>query len=266
MEDMSVTNDDTLGAENAEESQVTEPEESGLEGEENPDTGKVYTQAEIDALLDKKAAEVKKATERKLKRQFERERPAEQSAQQAPQAEKPKADDYKTAGEYIEAKVKFEMAQAEAERQLRQSEITARAYEIEVNEKLADHLDDADDLPGFDRDKFQEMAAEITITRAFEEALADLPNAPKVLEYLALNPKEFIKLDGMSAVRQVRTLGEMAAGLKQVKKAVTDQSPRVGGGTNPTKSIESMNSMEFTKHCAKNGELWAKRALSQRPV
>lgn len=253
-----VTNDETLGAD----AEVTELEESELVSEENPETGKVYTQAEIDAMLDKKAAEVKKATERKLQRRFEREQ-----AQKQPEAqplEKPKADDYKTAGEYIEAKVKYEMAQAEAERELRQSELTAKQYAEEVNDKLAEHLDAAEDLPGFDRKEFQEMAGEVAITRAFEEALADLPNAPKVLEYLLLNPKEFYKFDGVSAVKQVRMLGEIAAGLKQTKRTATDQAPRVGGGSAPTKSLETMTSYEFMQESAKNGEQWAIRQLARR--
>ncbi len=258
MSNETVTNDETLGAD----AEVIETDESGLVEEENPDTGKVYTQAEMDALLDKKAAEVKKATERKLQRRFEREQ-----AQKQPEAqplEKPKADNYKTAGEYIEAKVKFEMAEAEAERQLMQREMTSKQYEDEVNDKLAEHLDAAEDLPGFDRKEFHELAGGVAITRAFEEALADLPNAPKVLEYLLLNPKEFYKFDGVNAVRQVRMLGEIAAGLKQKKRTATDQAPRVGGGAAPTKSLESMTSYEFLQESAKNGEQWAIRQLARR--
>jgi hypothetical protein len=264
-EEGTVTDDGTTsGAEQLnEETQVTEPEESGLEGEENPDTGKVYTQAEIDELLDNKSAEVKKATERKLRRQFER----EQSQKAEPvqdDLKKPVSDDYKTADEFITAKVHYEMAVAEQARAAKQAELSNEAYQDEVKEKLGDHLDAAEDLPGFDRVKFQAMAGEVRYAKAFEEALADVSNAPKVLEYLYMNPKEFYGLEELSPLGQVIRLGEISTHLKSKKRASGDQAPRVGGGIAPTGDLMSIPIDKYTAQRAKEGSVWAVRAMAER--
>lgn len=250
-----VTNDDTLGAD-AEIEIVTDTNESGEPSTEdtNPETGKLYTQKE----LDEQFAKIRKAEERKwqkrLDRELERVRPPEPEIKLEP----PNESDYATIAEYTRALARHEIALQ------KQQETLQKSVEA-TNKEVKNMISEASVLAGYDHDAIAPYLVEWGESDAFADTLLESPYRAQILEYLSMNDEELEKVDGMSHARRAAWIGKMESRFEKKPNAPADQKPKVGGGNVSTGyDIKSSSSLEHTKQRAKEGAAWAIRALAER--
>ena len=211
-----VTNDETLGADEAEttESNATDGETSGAD-DINPDTGKIYTQAEVN----EREKKLRQSFEKKLRKQAERE--------QAPPVKEsvaPKPEDYKSVDDYNRAVVRHEIALAELQKEQERSIAETRR---EVNKMLRE----ADELPGYDADVIVPYLRDLGASDAFADALLDSPHRAKILEHLSINEDDQEALLEMSDAKRIKWLGRLESRFEtKPQKAVPDQKQAVNGG------------------------------------
>lgn len=207
---------------------ATDANESGITvDQENPDTGKTYTQAEVDA----QNAKTRKATERKVRREIEREIASKQAiAPPKVEIEPPKRENYKSDAEYDDARLDYRIevkeAKAESAKAARQME---EAYQDFV-EKTDELYEAAEELPGFDRDDFNDLYEQVKPSIEFSVALAESDKGAQIMEYLTMNEAEFLKLKGLSPARQAAAIGTIEARLTKQTKSAGDQTVQVKGG------------------------------------
>lgn len=251
-----VTDDLTPGAEALE--TVTDTEQSGDVGTDdvNPDTGKLYTQAEIDSREAKLRKSLEKQYQKRLNRELANVKPPEQVKTNL---EAPKPTDYQTDAEYNRALVRHEIALE------RQQEAIAKANEAAVKE-VSKMISEAANLPGYDHDTIAPYLVDWGDSDVFADALLESPYRAQILEYLSLNEDELEKVDAMSHAKRTAWLGRMETKLEKKPNAQTDQKPNIGAGSSQTGyDLKASSSLEHTKQRAKEGAAWAIRALASRP-
>lgn len=257
MSDETVTNGETLGAESQEiEQTVTDTDESGEPSTEdtNPETGKLYTQKE----LDEQAAKIRKAEERKWQKRYERELAKAKPVEPAANLEPPKETDYTTLADYQRALARYEIAID------KQNETIRRNIEA-TNKEVSKMISEANALAGYDHDTIAPYLVDWGNDDAFADDLLESPVRAHLLEYLSLNPDELEKVDEMSNSGRRRWLGRMEAKFEKKINAPADQKPKVGGGNVQTGyDMKSSSSLEHTRQRAKEGAAWAIRALAER--
>jgi hypothetical protein len=256
MTDETVTNDDTLGAESQEIETVTDTDEPGEPPTEdtNPETGKLYTQKE----LDEQFAKIRKAEERKwqkrLDRELERIRPPEPEIKLEP----PNESDYATIAEYTRALARHEIA-------LQKQQETLQKSVESTNKEVKSMISEASGLAGYDHDTIAPYLVEWGESDAFADTLLESPYRAQILEYLSMNDEELEKVDGMSHARRTAWIGKMESRFEKKPNSPADQKPRVGGGNVSTGyDIKSSSSLDHTRQRAKEGAAWAIRALAER--
>jgi len=248
------TGDLTPGADDAEiEVTDTETETTGelTTEDENPDTGKTYTQAEID----EREAKLRKSLEKKFEKRIARELEKFNSREQETITE-PKPEDFADVTAYNKALVKFEVAQE----RLAQEREQAREQQADVGRKFYADIAKA---PGYDPDIVQDILSWAK-GEAFAEAIIDSPHRVKIIEHLCLNEDDRDRFDSMSDSRKAAWIGRMEEKLEKKPNAPTDAKPDVRGGITQY-SLEKSNSWEHTRQRAKEGAAWAIKAMASRP-
>lgn len=255
MSEETVTNDESLGAE-AIEPTVTDTDETGdiSTDDVNPDTGKLFTQAEIDS----REAKLRKSLEKQYLKKLDRELAKVKPVETVQSVDAPKADDFETVADYTRALVRYEHAI------YKQQESVERAN-AETAKEVSKMITEAAKLPGYDHDAIAPYLIEWGGSDAFADALLESPYRAKILEYLSLNEDELEKVDEMSHSKRTAWIGRMEARLEKKPNAQADQKPQVGGGSSQTGyDLKGSSSFEHTKQRAKEGAAWAIKALSQR--
>lgn len=218
---------ETAGAEAEETIEATgaESQESEL-GDKDQETGKVYTQAEVDALN----AKTRKATERKVRRDIERELSQRNPVQEKPiELTQPKREDFKSDTEYDDARLDFKLEVREAKKQAEISKAKAEQADRQFRDEALNFLDECEDLPGFDRDMFVSTFGQ-GFSDDFVSVLMESPKRSQIAEYLCTYEDEAEKLSDMSEARQKAYIGIIEARLEKKHKAAADPSPNLKGG------------------------------------
>jgi hypothetical protein len=205
------------------ETTATEAENTGelTTDDTNPDTGKLYTQAEIDD----REAKLRKSLEKKYEKRIARE--LEKFNSREPEAiTEPRPEDYPDVNAYNKALVKYEVAQERLHSQYEEM----KAQQAEVGKAFYADIAKA---PGFD--------PEITVDirdwakgEAFAEAIIDSPHRVKIIEHLCLNEEDRDKFDAMSDSRKAAWIGRMEEKFEKKPNAATDAKPVVRGGGSTT--------------------------------
>ena len=214
----------TSGAEDAAietDTTVTDTDESGEPSTDdtNPETGKLYTQKE----LDEQAAKIRKAEERKWQKRLDREVARAAPVEPLQTLEPPNESDYTTIAEYTRALARHEIAVQKQQDAIEKSAETSR-------KEVAKMISEAHELPGYDHDTVAPFLVEWGNDDAFADDLLESPVRAKLLEYLSLNPDELDKVDEMSKSGRRRWLGRMEARFEKKPTAAVDPKPRVNGG------------------------------------
>jgi len=210
------------------------------EGENKPVEPKVFTEDEVNAIVQKRIA--------KLERKHERERIAQQTREQIAQEQKPSAPsddpepkeaDFETYGEYLKALAKHEARQmlraereaAEQERSKKAQQSEAERYQArqtELIEKGEDKYEDFEDVIKSDTN---------TYSRAAFLAMLESDMGAELLYFLAKNPDEGKRISALPAYAQAKEIGKLEDKLqakpqKQISKAPEPIKPVTSGQTN----------------------------------
>lgn len=264
MDENNGTANDEAGAIEAEQIEDFTDQESGGDDEVNPDTGKLYTEAEIEAIRKDTAEKVRKATERKLQRRYEREmarqpQPEPQDVELNPD-NIPKKDG-ETDAQWIAriAKLQLQHERLQAERQ--QKAVRAQAEMQSFQDNVEDFYERANALPEFDEDEFRAYVSDYGLSDEWAETIVTLDGGERVAAYYAANPKEFERLSKLSKYQQVTDIGRVQAKLeKQIKQAADPMAQVKGGNVNnrrldqmTQKEIDAMPLKEFEARLKKEG-------------
>jgi hypothetical protein len=197
----------------ATEENVATPEQSEPEtaSEEQQPESKVFTQEEVDKIVQKRLQKL----ERKLERQqIEQETRAkvQQEQQQAPvDIPKPKESDFEVYSDYLEAlsdwKVDVKLRQREIEQQTRaqrESQKSAQEREAarqqELIEKGEEKYDDFEEVIKADRNEY---------SRAAYLAMLESDISAELLYHLASNPEEGKRIAALPAFAQAKEIGKL---------------------------------------------------------
>lgn len=209
------------------------------------------TQAELDAIVQKAKAKAERRAERRISAQYEQQRRPQPTIDVG---KEPLRTDFENDAQWVKALAKHELMQATAENEEKQR---ARAQEQEAqafNERIAEINEQADELPDFDRDAFEEL----TVTNSMAEAVLDSDHAAKIMAYMSNHGDEVDAIAKMSKARQIQAIGKIED--KVTKKTALPSPPdRVrGGNMDSEKDIMSMTAEQYKAYRAKQGAWWAK--------
>lgn len=179
--------------------------------EEHPEP-KTFTQEELDAIVSKEKAK----TERRILRE------QREAAQQRPvSTEAPKADQFKTGEEYLEALSDWKADQKVAQRKQQEQQ-------NKVESSFDDKMDQARAKYGSDFDAKMKTEGWYC-SEVATQALKDSDLGPDIAYYLASNPEESKRIWDMNPVSQIREIGKieakLAANPTPVKKGSSAPAP-----------------------------------------
>jgi len=175
-------------------------EDNTSAGQEPPED-RVFTQAELDAIVQKRLG----IEQRKWQR--EQTQGAEQ-AQPRVNAEPPKPEEFKTPAEYVDAladwKADQKLAQSEANKQKKQVESTYFDREEKAREKYEDfhtvvYRDPKDGGPA--------------ISDVMHGAIMESDIGPEIAYHLGKNPDEALRIYRLGPLAQAREIGKLEASL-----------------------------------------------------
>lgn len=142
----------------------------------------------------------------------------------APKADgKPKAEDFSTYDDYVEALADYKLEQREKTRATQQAQAQAQAAQRAVEERWGKQLEDAKGR----YDDFEDVVgAEIPITRVMAQAIQDSDKGADLAYWLGKHPEDAARIAQLSAFAQVRELGKVEAQLSEKTPPETKKSTR----------------------------------------
>lgn len=221
---------------------------------------KTFTQKELDEILQKRIHKAESAAERRaLKAYAEKLEAMQKPVAQEPQAKsnngKPTIAQY---GEDVEGYV-----EAVAEWKLQQRDIeTIKYHEAQQQAKIQTKAErlyaEAEKLPGFDVDTFESL-----LTPTIAHVVLDSDVAPKLMVYMAENPKDVERIASLSPARQAAEIGKLEAKLSEAKPVKASNAPSpikpIGSrGSVASNNPEEMDADEYRAFRAKQGARWAR--------
>lgn len=210
---------------------------------------KTFTQAELDAILEKKTAKLIRQREQERDRRQEYEARLAQ-VQPKQQFEKPTLAQFNNEDDFIEAAAQWKANEAKAAQQVKE----AVSNESKFATKVADFRDELGEL--VDLSKFDKL----TISQAMAEAILESDVQIKLSQHLVDHPDEAKRIYALSPARQAAEIGKLEARLPtaaKVSKAPAPISP-IGGAGKSTVTLENANMEEYIKLRMKDKPRWAR--------
>jgi len=215
---------------------------------------KTFTQAELDAIVQKEKAKAAAIADRRALKAYretlERLVPQQQQPQAQPTDGRPTRSQYANDDDYVEAMADWKIAQREQSFKQQQQQRQAQATASKTETIYAK----ASEIPGFDREAFDELP----LTPAIAAAIVDSDVPEKLMHYLSTNPDEVAKIAQMNPIRQAAAIGKLEAKVSsapQVSKAPEPIKP-IGGNKGGSKDPSEMTDAEFAA--------WRRRQIAQR--
>lgn len=222
-------------------------------GDEVPPAEKTFTQAELDAIIEKKSAKL--IRQRDQERQ-QRETLAAQLAQvKAPEAGKPNIANYTDAETYANDVAEWKLQERDRTEQATQQQRSMTTFKDK-----ADHLlSDLEDQPGFDMSHWNALPISTSVAEAIVDA--DPGVQVKLALHLANNPAEAQRIAILSPARQAAEIGKLetkfATAAVKVSKAPAPITP-VGSGNTSIKNLANASMDEYIKMRKEQGARWAR--------
>jgi hypothetical protein len=243
-----------------EQEQSTAPEaitDAPKEVEESQAEEKHFTQAELDAIVQKRIAKAEAVAERRaLKVYAEKLESMQRPQQQAPQPQndgKPTMGQYSNVEDYVEAVADWKLAQRDQITQQSAAEMSRN----QITEKANKIYAEADKL-GFDRETFDTMELSVPVA----QAIIDSDIAPQLVTFLAKNPEEAARIVKLSPARQAAEIGKLEAKLSvaavKASSAPAPIKPVGNRGGNTSGDPSRMSMEEYQAFRAKQGARWAR--------
>jgi hypothetical protein len=194
----------------------------GGEAGEQSGAQRTFSQQELDEIVRKRVAKAEAKAERRVLRTLEQVIPRQpvqtQQASQPANDGKPARAHFASDEAYVDALTDWKLEQREqratAERQ--------QAEHQKLAKKTESIYEEAQKLPGFDRDAFDDLP----LTKPIVEALIDSEAPAKLMHYLAANPEEVDRIAALSPARQAAELGKLEAKALAAKPPPRSNAPQ----------------------------------------
>lgn len=215
---------------------TTEAATGAVEGGTPSQERKTFTQEELDDILQKRIAKAEARAERRVMRTLERFMPGQAPAQpqqttQQAQDGKPQRAQYANDEAYVDALTDWKLEQREA----KATEGRQQEQQKSLQKKTEAIYAEAQKLPDFDRDAFDELP----LTKPMVEALIDSEAAAKLMHYMASHPEEVERIATLSPSRQAAELGKLEVKATEVKPPQRSNAPAALSAVKGTPSSNS---------------------------
>lgn len=218
---------------------------------------KTFTQAELDAIVQKEKAKAAAIAERRATREriaaLEARIPVPQANQQ-PASDRPTRSQFADDDDYVEAMADWKLVQRDKQAHQEQQQRAAQSIAAKTESIYAE----AAKIPGFDREAFDDLP----LTPAIAAVLVDSEVSAKLAHYLSQHPDEVAKIGTLSPARQAAAIGKLEDKLSAApvtSKAPEPIKPIGTGGKGAHADLASMPYEEYKAYRAKQGASWARR-------
>jgi hypothetical protein len=255
----------------AEQSPVTEIAEV-TETPAEKEADKTFTQAELDAIVQKRISKLERKMERQQIEQETRQKVLQEiQSKPEPVQGKPKIEDFTDYSEYQEAltdwKVDQRLSQIESQKAQKASQETEQSKAERINQRSQEIMeegsakyDDFDEMPQKTAEHLKSKGLRLSVP--FVNALAEADNAPDIVAHLYQNPDEAERIARLSEFAQAKEVGKLEDRLSAKKPIKTSTAPKpiepITGSNSSVKSIENMSQREYAEYRAKQGARWAR--------
>jgi hypothetical protein len=198
----------------------------GGEQVEQSGAQKTFSQQELDEIVKKRVAKAEAKAERRVLRTLEQIMPARQAPQpqhssQPAAAGKPARAHFESDEAYVDALTDWKLDQRDrTQAQTRQQEQAKT-----LAQKTEAIYAEAEKLPGFDRESFDDLP----LTKPIVEALIESDAPAKLMHYLAANADEVERIAKLSPARQAAELGKLEAKALEAKPPARSNAPAALG-------------------------------------
>jgi len=220
---------------------------------------KSFTQEELNEIIQKEKAKAEAKAERRALKAYretlEKFAP-QQRAETTPPADtgRPTQAQFDNVDDYVEAMAEWKLGQRD--QQARQQQQAQQAQTLAA--KTENFYSEAEKIPGFDREAFDELP----LTRHIAEALIESEAPAKLMAHMAANPDEVARIASLSPARQAAEIGKLETKLASAPKVSNAPAPikPIGTRGSATNSDPSKMSMEeYAEYRKKSGAQWARR-------
>jgi hypothetical protein len=247
-------------AANAEPAKADEPTEKPSA----PEAEKTFTQAELDAIVQKRLNKL----ERKLTQQIH------DVAKPEPVAvptSKPQIEDFTDYADYVEALTEFKAKEIiQGERQREVDERNRQSYEsenerkevlqTELMEKGNDKYTDFDDVARKTGEHLKSKG--LSFSQAMLGALLETSNAHDIVYHLGTDLNDAARIAALPAYAQAKEIGKLEDKLSAKAPPKPSSAPApatpIHSGKSTAKSYEDMTTEEYTADARRRGAAWAR--------
>lgn len=228
-------------------------ETDSAEGEKDNPAEKTFTQAELDAILEKKNAKLIRQRDQERTKREELERLVAKAT--IPHDEgKPNKADYDDVDKYADDVAEWKLNQRAREEQVVQKLSSESSFEA----KRDDLLSDLAEIETFDMDKWNKLP----ISKAMGDAIIDSDIRTKLAVHIFDNPSDLQRIAALSPARQIAEIGKLEERLSaapKTSKAPAPINPIGNGKTVTTKSSAAATTMEeYIERRKAEGARWAR--------
>lgn len=203
------------------------------------ESAKTFTQAEVDAMVQKAKLKAARSEARRLESQL-------YEQQKAKNLEEPKRDEFRDDDAYAQAQIEHlvekRAAEKLAERERKQQQERVAETFIAKAEKAAERYEDFDAVVGNPR---------LHINSEMAEFIADSDVGPDVAYYLGKNPLKAAQIAQMSPIKAARELTRIEGELASKPKPRPSNAPApiapISGSSGGSKSPAEMTDAEYAK-------------------
>lgn len=224
--------------------------------DETPVAPKTYSEEEVQERIERATAKAAAKAERRAFREASQIMQRQQQPVQQPVDDKPKRDQFASEDEFVDKLTDWKLDQRDKSANQQRQEVQATAR----NAKTDNLYREAEKLPGFDRDAFDELP----LTPVIAQALIDSDVPAKLMAYMTSNPEEVERIVALSPARQAAEIGKLEAKIASAPPVRTTKTPApinpVGGGNGATgTTVQNAKTMdEFMAVMRKNGSRWVR--------
>jgi hypothetical protein len=230
--------------------------DAAQEVEGNQAEEKTFTQAELDAIIQKRISKAEAQAERRAlkvyaeKLESMQRQPAQQ--QEAPADNKPKMSQFENVEDYVEAVADWKLAQHDQS----SAKVKSEQAQKSIYDRTEKIYAKAEKIQGFDRDEFDALP----LTTSIAQAIIESDEAPRLMAHLASNPAEVQRIANLSPARQAEEIGKLEIKIQDAKPVQISKAPApitpIGSRGSSSKDPSDMSDAEFAK--------WRKSQIAQR--